>query len=129
MKIGGQVTQTRLREDFALGITDLTFNPVCLDRAGDPQALPTVRMTSQCAPRGFVANPDFNAGLLPLDLTRGGSQFQFAANGNVKQYAAFIQDAITVGRQRSIQACASIDMTDLAELRILRRNLESAFPI
>src|SRR5204862_7218665 len=33
LKIGGQVTQTRLQENFSLGITDFTFNPVCLNRA------------------------------------------------------------------------------------------------
>jgi hypothetical protein len=97
VKIGGQVTQTRLKEDFGLGITDFTFNPVCLNGAGDPQSLPTVTNPAQCASRGVVANPDFNPGLLPLDLTRGGSLFQFASKGNVNQFAAYIQDAITLG--------------------------------
>jgi outer membrane receptor protein involved in Fe transport len=60
--------------------------------------LPTVATTAGCAPRGFVANPDFNPDLLPLDLTRGGSLFQFGSAGNVNQYAAYIQDAITFGK-------------------------------
>jgi hypothetical protein len=98
LKIGGQVMQTRLSEDFGLGITDFAFNPVCLNGAGDPQALPTVQSTTQCAPRGFVPNPDFNDALLPLDLTRGGTLFQFAATGNVNEYSAYIQDAITIGK-------------------------------
>jgi hypothetical protein len=98
IKVGGQVMQTHLQENFGLGITDFTFNPVCLNGAGDPQALPTVLTTAGCAPLGFVANPDFNPGLLPLDLTRGGSLFQFGAAGNVNQYAAYIQDAITLGK-------------------------------
>jgi Carboxypeptidase regulatory-like domain len=98
IKVGGQVMQTRLQENFGLGITDFTFNPVCVNPAGDPQALPTVTTTAGCAPRGFVVNPDFNPGLLPLDLTRGGSLFQFAAAGNVNQYAGYIQDAITLGK-------------------------------
>jgi Carboxypeptidase regulatory-like domain len=97
LKIGGQVMQTHLQENFALGITDSAFNPVCLNGAGDPQGLPTVTSTSQCASLGFVANPQFNTGLLPLDLTRGGSPFQFGATGNVNQYAFYIQDAMTLG--------------------------------
>jgi hypothetical protein len=97
LKIGGQIMQTRLNENFNLGITDSEFNPVCLDRAGNPQALPTVRATAGCAPRGFVANPDFIPGLISLDLTRGGSPFLFAGTGNVNEYAAYIQDSITIG--------------------------------
>src|SRR5262249_35040616 len=97
VKIGGQGMQTRLQENFCLGITDSTFNPLCLNLAGDPPALPTVTTSAGCAPRGFVANPDFNSGFLPPDLTRGGSLFQFASTGNVNEYAAYIQDAITIG--------------------------------
>src|SRR5262249_42872373 len=52
---------------------------------------------AQCASRGFAANPDFNPDLLGLDLTRGGSPFQFAAAGNVNQVAAYVQDSITIG--------------------------------
>jgi len=98
VKIGGQVMQTHLQENFALGITDFTFNPVCLNRTGDPQALPTVTNPIQCTSRGFVANPDFNPDLRPLDLTRGGSLFQFADTGNVNEFAAYIQDAMTFGK-------------------------------
>jgi hypothetical protein len=98
IKIGGQVMQTRLRENFNLGITDFTFNPVCLNAAGNPQALPTVTNPAQCAPRGFVPNPDFLPGLVGMDLTRGGSPFLFADTGNVNEYAGYIQDAITIGR-------------------------------
>ena len=98
VKIGGQWMQTHLQENFALGITDFTFNPVCLNSAGDPQALPAVTNLAQCAPRGFVPNPDFNADLLPLDLTRGGSRFQFADTGNVNEFALYIQDAMTFGK-------------------------------
>jgi hypothetical protein len=98
IKVGGQVMQTHLQENFGVGITDFKFNSVCLNREGDPQALPTVTTTAGCAPRGFVANSDFNPNLLPLDLTRGGSRFQFGSAGNVNQYAAYIQDAITLGK-------------------------------
>ncbi len=97
VKIGGQVMQTRLQENFDLGITDFAFNPVCLNRAGDPQALPTVTNPAQCAARGFMPNPDLQRGLVPLDLTRGGKPFTFADTGNINEYAAYVQDAITVG--------------------------------
>ena len=97
VKVGGQVMQTHLQENFGLGITDYAYNPVCLNAAGDPQALPTVTNPGGCAPLGFIPNADFNPGLVPLDLTRGGSLFQFNSAGNVNQYAAYIQDAITLG--------------------------------
>src|SRR6266850_1720975 len=99
LKIGGQVMQTRLTEAFGLGLTDPLLNPVCVNAAGEGQELPTVTNPANCARSGagFRANPGFLPGLLPLDLTRGGSLFQFAANGNVNEYAAYIQDSITVG--------------------------------
>ncbi len=97
LKIGGQLMQTRLHEDFTLGITDSTFNPVCLDSSGDPQDLPTVTNPAQCAGLGFVANPDFNPDLQLLDLTRGGSPFQFTGAENINEYAGYIQDVISFG--------------------------------
>jgi hypothetical protein len=57
LKIGGQVMQTHLQENFALGVTDPSFKP------------------------GF-----------------NGSVFNFGAAGNVNEYAAYIQDAITAGK-------------------------------
>jgi len=96
VKIGTQLMQTRLTENFTMGITDPGFNPVCTDPTGNPLLLPGVHNPSQC-PASSIANPDFNPSLLPLDLTRGGSQFQFAGSGNVNEYAAYIQDTITMG--------------------------------
>jgi hypothetical protein len=97
LKVGGQFMQTHLQENFGLGITDFAFNPVCLNATGDPQLLSGTTDPAQCAGRGFVANPDFNPRLSALDLTRGGSVFQFAAAGNVNEYAAYIQDAVSAG--------------------------------
>jgi outer membrane cobalamin receptor len=97
VKAGTQVMQTRLREDFGLGITDFAFNPVCLNSVGEPQLLPGVANPAQCAGSGFVANSSFNPALLPLDLTRGGSPFQFASTGNVNEFAVYLQDTMTVG--------------------------------
>jgi hypothetical protein len=44
-----------------------------------------------------VPNPDFLPGLISLDLTRGGTPFIFADTGNINEYAAYIQDTITIG--------------------------------
>jgi Carboxypeptidase regulatory-like domain len=58
VKVGTQLMQTRLNENFNLGIAD-----------------PSV---------------------LPPGLTGGGSPFQFAGTGNVNEYAAYVQDTITI---------------------------------
>src|SRR5262249_39251200 len=42
--------------------------------------------------------PGFAPALLPLDLTRGGTPFQFAGKGNVNEYAGYVQDTITAGK-------------------------------
>src|SRR5439155_10394967 len=98
LKIGGQAMQTRLKEQFALGITDPGFNAVCIDRNGDPVAAPAIRDPNACARSGFRPNPDLQPGLVPLDLTRGGSLFNFNAKGNISEYAAYIQDSISLGQ-------------------------------
>ncbi|HLQ77746.1 MAG TPA: TonB-dependent receptor, partial [Terriglobia bacterium] len=98
VKIGMQVTRTHLNENFSLGITDPEFNAVCVNAAGDPQALPNVVNPANCpaAGAGYTANPDLQPGLIPLDLTRaGGSLFQYSGTGNIDQYAGYIQDLMT----------------------------------
>jgi len=97
VKIGGQIMSTRLRENFTLGITDVTFNAPCNDANGNGQATPGVTSPTACAGLGLTPNPNFGPGLLPFDLTRGGSLFQFAASGNVNEYAAYVQDTWTIG--------------------------------
>ena len=42
IKIGTQLMQTKLGEQFSLGVTDPNYNAVCLNASGDPLALPTV---------------------------------------------------------------------------------------
>ena len=68
IKVGTQLMQTRLREQFSMGITDPNFV--------DPQQEP---------------------GLIPFDLTRGGSLFHFAGRANVNEYAFYAQDSLTLG--------------------------------
>ena len=66
-KAGTQVQHTFLGEKFALGITD----------------------------PNFVADSD-SPGLAPYDLTRGGKFFRFADHTDIKQYAFYVQDSLTV---------------------------------
>ena len=98
LKVGTELKQTRLLEDFSLGITDPSFNPVCLDASGAAAGLPTVTDPAACGALGLTANPNLMPGLVPYDLTRGGQAFLFHATGNVKGYAGYIQDTITRGR-------------------------------
>ena len=72
IKAGVQVSHTFLTEAFQFGITDPDFN----------------------APAG----PNFLPGLLPFDLTRGGRLFNFNGHTDIKQEAAYAQDAMTLGQ-------------------------------
>lgn len=97
VKGGTQLMQTRLAEQFSLGVTDPGFNALCIDGDGEPQELPDVTDPRRCTGLGFQPNPDLQPGLIPYDLTRRGSFFQFAEKANINQYAFFVQDTITAG--------------------------------
>jgi hypothetical protein len=97
LKIGIDAKQTRLLEDFGFGITDSTFNPVCLNSAGDAAGPSTLIDPTKCAGAGLVANPNVSLGLIPFDLTRGGSLFAFHAAHNINQAAFYVQDSIKLG--------------------------------
>ena len=97
IKAGIDLKQTRLFEKFAFGVTDPGFNPVCLDAGGGAAGPSTVTNPANCAALGFVGNDNFSPGLLPYDLTRGGSLFHFQGRHNINQYAAYLQDSITLG--------------------------------
>jgi hypothetical protein len=97
LKIGIDLKQTRLAENFAFGVTDEGFNPICLDRSGDPAGPATLINPSGCARLGLVANPDLLTGLVPYDLSRGGRLFSFHGTHNINQFAAYAQDSITAG--------------------------------
>lgn len=98
VKFGAQIMQTRLAEAFTMGVTDPTFNPVCLTGAGDPVTDPGLVNPNACANAGFQANPDVQPGLIPIDLTRGGSLFRFNDKGNINEYAFYVADTINWGR-------------------------------
>jgi hypothetical protein len=74
IKVGVDLKQTRLLENFGFGITDPTFNSPCLTTAVDPVGDPTLVNPSQCVGSGYqpnttdnpnVVNP-FSPGLLPF---------------------------------------------------------------
>ena len=100
IKAGIQYTQTFLRERDNLGIVNPTFNSPCVDGTNTPQAGFT--STSQCSSAGLLANSPtvggtFDPVLLPYDLTRGGSLFQYFGHTDVKELALYIQDQIKAG--------------------------------
>jgi hypothetical protein len=95
VKIGTQIMQTQLKENFSFGLTDPLFNAVCMDSSGNPLALPSVTSGNECSGLGFQQNPGLSPGLVPYDLTRGGSFFQFHGNANINQQAVYAQDQIT----------------------------------
>jgi hypothetical protein len=70
IKIGAAGQHTFLNEDFSFGITSPDFN------AGDSEV----------------------PGLVPYDLTRGGSLFRFHGHADIKEEAVYAQDTITLGR-------------------------------
>ena len=67
IKIGTQLMQTRLNENFGLGLT--------VSLASD-SSLP--------------------AGLLPFDIAQGGTPFRFTGSANINQQAIYAQDQITI---------------------------------
>jgi len=97
VKIGAQITHTLLTEQFSLGLTDPTFNPVCLDAAGNPVTNPALTAAGMCAGAGYQANPNLLPGLVAHDLTRGGSLFQYYGHADIKEQAFYAQDAISLG--------------------------------
>jgi hypothetical protein len=98
LKFGLDLKQTRLLENFSFGITYPTFNPICVDAGGNAAGPPTLLNPDNCAKAGFIANDNLSVGLVPFDLTRGGSLFAFHATHNINQYAFYVADTITAGR-------------------------------
>ncbi len=97
IKVGIDLKQTRLSEQFAFGITDPSYNPPCLTTSGAAVTDPDIVNPESCPGLGYVTNPNVQPGLIPYDLTRNGSLFQYNAKHNINQYAAYIQDSITLG--------------------------------
>jgi outer membrane receptor protein involved in Fe transport len=111
-KIGAQITHTLLTEGFNLGLTDPTFNPVCLDTDGNPVTDPILTDPAMCAGSGFQANPGIAPGLVPYDLTRGGSLFQFHGHADIKQQAFYLQDSVSLTRNLRLSTGVRFDRYD-----------------
>ncbi|HUK17864.1 MAG TPA: TonB-dependent receptor [Bryobacteraceae bacterium] len=97
LKAGTEIKQTRLYEDFSLGITDFTFNPICVNEAGNAAGPASLTNPAGCAGLGLLPNANLQPGLVPYDLTRGGSLFQFRDTGHINEYAVYVQDSYTLG--------------------------------
>jgi len=95
IKVGSVYQQTFLRENLHTGIVDPGLNAPCVDANGNP----VIGFTNpgQCSASQLFINPNFNPVLLPHDLTRGGVNYFWHGQTDVKQLALFAQDQITVG--------------------------------
>lgn len=71
IRAGADVQAFPVSENFSLGITDAAFN--------------------------VPGNPNFNASLLPHDLTRGGRLFQFSDHDAGWLGSGFVQDSVKLG--------------------------------
>ena len=87
-KAGIQISHNIMTENFGLGITDPSFNTPCIDARGS---------AISCSAAGSISNPQFQPGLLPFDLTRGGSLLRFHGHADIKEYGFYAQDTITHG--------------------------------
>jgi hypothetical protein len=98
-KFGAQIQQTRLLENFQFGVTDPAYNPVCLDAQGNALLAPGVSDPGQCSSVNstYTANPGLQPGIVPYDLTRGGSPFLFHGSHNINQYAFYVSDTMKLG--------------------------------
>ena len=104
IKGGAMYASTFLRERDSLGIVAPTLNSPCLNASGAP--VNGFTSPTQCAAAGYqpntAANPNatgtlFNPVLLPYDLTRGGSNYNFFGPADIKELALYIEDAIKAG--------------------------------
>ena len=103
VKMGGTISATRLNENFTIGFTDPGFN----------------------APTSV----DYNPGLAPYDLTRGGSPLAYAQSATIKQQAAYIQDDIKAGNA-SFKIGLRIDHYDgLSQATLVQPRLGASYAV
>ena len=81
IKVGASYAQTFLDENFHLGIVD----PTLVADLGCDNALGAPIPGTSCAT------------LHPYDLTKGGSSYPFHGHADIKEFAAYAQDAINAG--------------------------------
>jgi Carboxypeptidase regulatory-like domain len=97
VKGGVQLQVTPLTEAFSTGLTDPAFNSPCVDANGAPVGNPALTSPTQCAAAGYEVNTSYQPALLPYDLTRGGSLFQFRGAATIHEESAYVQDGIKLG--------------------------------
>lgn len=88
IKAGVTFEHTFLDENDRFGIIDPALLPSTTDSLGNPCFDP---ITNTAVPGTPCAT------LLPIDLTRGGSQFGFRGHADVKEIALYAQDTISKG--------------------------------
>jgi len=88
IKAGAFYQQTFLTENDRFGIVD----PALLPSTTDANGIACFNSATNTAVPGTPC-----AVLLPIDLTRGGSQFNFRGHTDVKEVALYAQDTITKG--------------------------------
>jgi hypothetical protein len=98
VKGGVQLQITPLSEAFDTGLTDPAFNSPCVDASGTPVANPALTSLSQCAASSYAENVSFQPALLPYDLTRGGTLFQFRGATTIYEESTYLQDSIKFGQ-------------------------------
>jgi len=107
IKAGVTYEDTILTERDSFGIVDPTANAVCLNADGSADTNPGLTSPTECG-GALQANPNFNPLLACYDLTRPGplaatdncpnstsGLYTFNGHANIRELAAFIQDAIT----------------------------------
>jgi hypothetical protein len=92
IKIGAVYQHTFLRENDSLGLINSTFNSPCVDTSGN--SLPGFTSPTQCAKASDVSNDpsaggSYDSDLLPYDLTRGGSLYNFNGHTDIKELALY----------------------------------------
>jgi hypothetical protein len=88
IKAGVTYQHTFLTENDSFGIIDPNLLPSTTDDAGVPCFDPATNTATPGTPC---------ATLLPIDLTRAGSNFSFHGHTDVKELALYVQDTITKG--------------------------------
>jgi hypothetical protein len=117
VKGGFSFQNTRLTENFNLGLTDPTVNDTCLDATGAPSGDTSINDPAACGAAGLfpndASNPLAAAPFIPLlgcfDLTRptpspadgctstASTLFAFRGQNDVRETALYVQDTITKG--------------------------------
>jgi hypothetical protein len=95
IKGGVLYSNTFLRERDNLGIVAAGFNAPCLNLVGEP--LNGFTNPAQCAPADYLPNTAFNPVLLPYDLTRGGTNYNYLGHADIKELALYLEDSIKAG--------------------------------